>query len=67
MVEETPNMSVFKRMYLDVPSELHARLKTRCAELGVTQAVFIRSAIAEKLTNDKGNSKHGNRQEKGRK
>lgn len=58
-------MSAFKRMYLDVPTELHTAMKSRCAELGVSQANFIRAAISEKLTNEE-KSKHGNK-EKARK
>jgi hypothetical protein len=56
-------LSAFKRMYLDVPSELHADMKTRCAELHETQAVFIRTAIAERIQKLKQeNSKHGNKE-----
>ena len=39
-----------KRLTIDLPAELHARLKAECAIRGVKMADEIRSILADRLT-----------------
>jgi hypothetical protein len=46
-VEETPAPQEMKRFTIDVPAELHRRIKTACAAGGTTTADEIRAMLEE--------------------
>jgi hypothetical protein len=48
-VEETPAPQEMKRFTIDVPAELHRRIKTACAARGTIMADEIRAMLEEKF------------------
>jgi hypothetical protein len=48
-VQETPAPREMKRFTIDVPAELHRRIKTECAARGTIMADEIRAMLEEKF------------------
>ena len=48
-VEETPTPQEMKRFTIDVPAELHRRIKTKCAASGMMMADEIRAMLEERF------------------
>ena len=54
--------AAFKRMYVDLPADMHAQMKQKCAEQNKSQAVYIRELIQANL--EEGNVNRGKQKSK---